>query len=115
VKRQITNWTAEAFVFSGRQNPQWILTEEQADDWMNLWQRASSSDKEEQQPSRLGYTGCRLQLNEHSYWHMFDGCVSFYDKGQVISKEDEERKLEYFLLNTASAEIKEILHSLKVI
>ena len=115
MKRQITNWTAEAFVFSGRQNPQWILTEKQADDWKNLWQGASPSDKEVQRTSKLGYTGCRLQCNEHSYWIIFDGCVSFYDQQQVISKEDTGRAMEYFLLNTATKEEKEILQSLKLI
>jgi hypothetical protein len=115
VKRQITNWTAEAFVFSGRPNPQWILTKKQAHDWMDIWQSASYSNNEVQRPSRLGYTGCRLQFNEHSYWIMYNGCVSFYDKGQVISKEDAAREMEYFLLNTATKKEKEILQSLKLI
>jgi hypothetical protein len=115
VKRQITNWTAEAFVFSGRPNPQWILTEKQADDWMDRWQAAPSSSKEVERPSRLGYTGCKLQFNEHSYWLIADSCVSFYDKGQVISKEDVGREMEYFLLHTATKEEKEILRSLNVI
>ena len=106
---------AEAFVFSGRQNPQWILTEKQAHDWMDRWRAAPPSGIELQRPSRLGYTGCRLQLNEHSHWFIYDGCVSFHDKEQVISKEDAGREMEYFLLNTATMEEKEILRSLKVI
>jgi hypothetical protein len=115
VKRQITNWTAEGFVFSGRQNPQWILTEKQANDWMDLWQTALHSNKDVQRPSKLGYTGCRLQFNEHSYWLIHDSCVSFYDEGQVISKEDAGREMEFFLLHTATKEEKEILQSLKLI
>lgn len=105
----------EAFVFSGRANPQWILTEKQAGDWMNHWQAAPSSGKEVERPSRLGYTGCRLQFNEHSYWLIGNSCVSFYDQEQVISKEDAGREMEFFLLNTATKEEKEILKSMKLI
>jgi hypothetical protein len=115
VKRQIDNWTAEAFVFSGRPNPQWVLTEIQARDWMKLWHDAIPSGKEVQRPSRSGYTGCRLHFNEHSYWILFDSCVSFYDKGQLISKTDSEREMEYFLLHTATKEEKEILRNMKII
>jgi hypothetical protein len=103
------------FVFSGRQNPQWILSEKQANDWMVLWQAASHSNKDAQCPSRLGYTGCRLQLNEHSHWLIFNGCVSFYDKEKVISKKDADRQMEFFLLHTAPKEENEILQSLKFI
>jgi hypothetical protein len=115
VKRKINNWTAEAFVFSGRPNPEWELTDKQAHDWMNLWEAAPSSGKEVQRIPRLGYTGCRLQLNEHSYWFIYDSCVSFYDKGMVISKKDVEKKMEFFLLNTAPEEARDILLTLGLI
>jgi hypothetical protein len=115
VNRKISNWTAEVFVFSGRQNPTWILSEKQSGDWMKLWQEAPSTDKEVKQPSRLGYTGCKLQYNEHSHWFIYNGCVSFYDSGKIISKKDEERKIEYFLLHTASGENKKLLQDMKLI
>jgi hypothetical protein len=115
VKRKISNWTAEAFVFSGRPNPEWVLTDKQAVDWMNLWQTAPYASKEVQLPSRLGYTGCRLQMNEHSYWILSDGCVSFYDNKQVIPKKDAENKMELFLLNSASEEPRQILLTLGLI
>jgi hypothetical protein len=115
VKSKISNWTAKAFVFSGRPDPEWVLTEKQAHDWMNLWHAAPSSGKKVQLPSRLGYTGCRLQLNEHSYWMLSDGCVTFYNNSQVISKKDADNKMEFFLLNSASEEPREILLTLGLI
>lgn len=111
MKRKISNWTVEAFVFSGRPNPECTLTEKQAHDWMNLWHVTPPSGKEVHRPSMLGYTGCRLQLNEHSYWLLFDGCVSFYDRESVMSKKDTGRQMEYFLLNTATGEVKNVLRS----
>jgi hypothetical protein len=115
VKRLTNHWTVEVFVFSGRQNPTWKLSEKQASDWMEHWQKSPSSEKEVQQPSRLGYTGCKLQYNEHSHWFVYNGCVSFYENEKVVFKKDEDRKLEYFLLNTASGENNKILRGLKLI
>ncbi len=115
MKSKIANWTVEAFVFSGRPNPKWVLTKKQARDWMNFWQAAPSTSKEVQRISRLGYTGCKLQLNEHSYWILSDGFVSFYDNDQVISKKDIEKKLEFILLNSAPEESRTILVNLGLI
>lgn len=115
MSKHIPDWTAEAFVFSGRPNPQWIITEKQAADWISLWEQAAPSGKELQLPSRLGYTGCRLQYNKHSHWLMYNGCVSFFDGSQVISKIDGAKKMEFFLLNSAPTEPREILVTLGLI
>lgn len=82
---------------------------------MVLWQQAPLSNAEVEIPSKLGYTGCRLQHNEHSHWQLYNGCVSFYEKETVFSKKDEERQMELFLLNTGPEELKEILKQQKVI
>jgi hypothetical protein len=102
-------------LFSGRQNPEWKLTAAQQKNWMVLWQHASLSDKEALFPSILGYTGCRLQYNEHSHWQLYNGCVSFYEKQTVFSKKDEDRQMELFLLNTAPEEVKEIFKQQHII
>jgi hypothetical protein len=104
-----TQWTVTAFLFSGRRNPQWKLTPEEAKEWMNKWRHAPLSPKEVKRPSVLGYTGCSLQYNEHSYWMIFDSCVSFYDQGLVISKEDTQRGMEKLLFRGAPDEIKKLL------
>jgi hypothetical protein len=115
MKTVSNNWTAEAFLFSGRPNPQWPLTEEQATDWMKLWEAATPSVKEARQLAILGYTGCKLHHDKHSYWLMADGCVSFFDQDTVINRSDPGRKMEYFLLHTAPEEVKQVLRVVKVL
>lgn len=109
-----TKWIAEAFLFSGRRNPQWQLNMKQNAEWMKLWQAASPSGKNVKMPSILGYTGCRLKMNEHSHWFIYDGCVSFYEKGNVINKKDTDRQMEFFLMRTAPEDVKKILNELKI-
>ena len=102
-------------LFSGRQNPEWKLTAAQQKSWIVLWQQASLNDTVVKQPSILGYTGCRLQYDEHSHWYLYNGCVSFYEAGKIVSKKDDERKMELFLLRTAPEEVKGILQEMKII
>lgn len=106
---------ATAFIFSGRKDPEWMLNKKQAAQWMKLWQQASLSDKEAVLPSVLGYRGCKLKENELSYWQLFNGLVSHYSKEGVISKEDTGKQMETFLMNTAPAEVMEILKMLKAL
>ncbi len=108
-------WNATALLFSGRRNPEWELTPAQQKKWMVLWKQAALSNEEVNTPSLLGYTGCRLQHNEHSHWQLYNGCVSFYENETVFSKKDEDRQMELFLLNTAPEEVKEILRKIDVI
>lgn len=82
---------------------------------MKRWEEAPASAKEIHRPSALGYTGCRLQYNEHSYWLVYNGCVSFFDNGRVNRKDDAARQMEFFLLNTADNKTKELLRELKII
>jgi hypothetical protein len=110
-----TEWKATALLFSGRQNPEWILTAAQQKNWMELWAEAALSDTAVESPSILGYTGCRLQYNDHSHWQLYNGCVSFYEQGKIVSKKDSEKQMELFLLNTAPEEVKQILQGLKII
>jgi hypothetical protein len=102
-------------LFSGRQNPEWKLTTAQQKDWTKFWEQASLSDTEVKQPSILGYTGCRLQYNEHSHWQLYNGCVSFYEAGKIVSKKDEGRQMELFLLGTAPKEVRGFLREMKII
>lgn len=110
-----TRWTVTPILFSGRQNPAWQLTAAQQKNWMILWKQAPLSDTDVRLPTRLGYTGCRLQYNEYSHWLLHNGCVSFYEKDKVFSKKDEDRQMELFLLGTAPEEVQEVLREMKVI
>lgn len=108
-------WKVTALLFSGRENPAWKLTAAQQKNWMQLWEDADLSNTEVEHVAKLGYTGCRLQLHEHSHWQLYNGCVSFYEDGKIVSKNDEGRKMELFLLGTAEEELREILKEMKIV
>jgi hypothetical protein len=113
--QQLTNLVVTISLFSGRPNPQWNLTKQQADVWIQYWNKADLSEYAVPLASKLGYSGCRVQKNKHSYWVIFNSCVSFYDNDTVISKSDPGREMEFFLLHTASSETKKLLAEMKVI
>jgi hypothetical protein len=102
-------WSATALLFSGRQNPEWLLTPVQQQHWAECWQNATSTNVEMEFPSRLGYAGCILHFDEHSYWQLYDGHASFNESGRKVFKKDEKRKMEFYLLDTAPADVKKIL------
>ena len=102
-------WSATALLFSGRQNPEWVLTPVQQQNWEECWQKAVHSNTEVEFPSRLGYAGCILRYDEQSYWQLYDGHALFNKNGKNIFKKDDKRKMEFFLLYTAPAEVKKIL------
>jgi len=110
-----TKWIVTAYLFSGRPNPEWKLTKKQGADWMKLWQQAEIHHKKVERLSLLGYTGCRLQCNEHSHWLIYNGCVSFYDKDSVVSKGDKNKEMETLLLQAAPNDIKNVLRSLAIL
>ncbi len=115
MKEVKTNWTASVLLFSGRPNPEWVLTELQQKEWMQLWQQAPLSNTDVEEPSILGYTGCKLYFNEHSHWQLYNGCVSFFEYGKITSKKEDEKRMELFLLNTAPEEVKAALRDMKII
>lgn len=111
-KRKTESRTAEAFLYSGRANPQWRLDQEQFSEWKKQWQEAVHSDQQAGRLSVLGYTGCLLQNDEHSYWIIFNGTVSFYEKDIVINKKDAHQQMEQWLLSTAPDEVRKIATNL---
>lgn len=115
MKSKIINRCAEVYIYSGRPNPKWLLSTGQIKSWKQQWTDAPLSGYEVQRPAVLGYTGCRLQYDEHAYWIIYDGRISFYEEGKITSREDQHRRMELFLLRTSTGEAKEILHSLELI
>lgn len=103
--RKTESRTAEAFLYSGRLNPQWRLTPAQLKHWIQHWDEAPFSERQAGRLSVLGYTGCVLHYDEDSYWIIFNGVVSFYKKEKVINKKDSNRQLEQWLLGTAPDEV----------
>lgn len=105
-------WTATAFVFSGRQDPQWILSAEQSKRWLAHWESAGTSNQKNVIPSILGYRGCKLQKNEHSYWLVYNSCVCLYENDVMICRKDAGRTAEFYLLSTGPETAQLILRQL---
>ena len=110
-----TTWTVTALLYSGRQNPAWLLTATEQRSWMELWQSAVLNDTAQKPLPGLGYSGCTLQFEKRSHWHLFNGCVLFYEKGKVIAKKDNDRTMELLLLSSAPLEVKQELQLMKII
>ena len=108
-------WKATALLYSGRQNPEWLLTTAEQQRWMELWQAAVLNETAIKPSPVLGYTGCTLQFEERSHWLLFNGCVSLYEDGDVVAKKDHDRTMELFLLSTAPQQVKDELLLMKII
>lgn len=110
-----TTWKVTALLYSGRQNPEWLLTAAEQQRWMELWLSAVLNETAPEPSPVLGYTGCTLQFEERSHWLLFNGCVSLYAGDHVVSKKDGGRAMELFLLSTAPQQVKEELLLMKII
>ncbi|MFN8290475.1 MAG: hypothetical protein U0U70_09470 [Chitinophagaceae bacterium] len=109
---KITPHTAEAFLFSGRPNPRWKLNKAQQRTWRQYWEEAPRGERQANRLPVLGYSGCLLQYDEHSYWIIFNGCVSFYEKDKVTNKKDINQQMEQWLLGTAPGEVQKLTANL---
>lgn len=108
-------WTVTAFMYSGKPDPVWALNEEQVNTWMDAWEDAAHTGGIVEIPSILGYRGCCLQKNKHSYWLLHNNCVCLYENNLSVCKKDVNRKMELFLLGTSPEPVQQILHQLHVI
>lgn len=109
------NWTVTAFMFSGRRNPLWKLSAAQAEEWLTKWNAAPVISPVPSPPDKLGYTGCRIEKDEHHYWMVEKGFVAYYKNGVICYKDDTYRVMELFILSTAPAEVKDILQMQQVL
>ncbi len=110
-----TTWQVTALLYSGRQNPAWLLTKAEQQNWIERWQAAVLNDTAIKPSPVLGYAGCTLQFEERSHWLLCNGCVSFYEEGNFVSKKDTDRAMELFLLSTAPQQVKDELLLMKII
>lgn len=107
------HWTVIASIYSGRPDPRWELTDEQADHFMALWQEASHSETEVVIPSISGYKGIRMYAGEKQFL-IYKEVITCMEKQMRTSKKDKQRTIEKFLLNSAPEQIHQLLKELKV-
>jgi hypothetical protein len=102
-----------ALIYSGKADPKWQLTKTQADHFLDLFDKAASSEKEAVVPSILGYKGIRLASAQRQFL-LYDGLITCYEQGSRFSKKDEKKTIEKYLLNTAPEQILRILAQLNI-
>ena len=107
-------WKVTVRLYSGRQNPEWVLTEKQADYLQKQWDQAIFVNTVLLPPSPLGYTGCRVQKYDHTFWVLYNGIISLHEKEKEYFKKDPNKTLELFLLHTGPEEVKALLHKINI-
>ena len=107
-------WTVIASIYSGRPDPRWEITDEQADRFMALWQEAPRSETEVLIPSISGYKGIRMYAGEKQFL-IYKEVITCMETKMRTSKKDKQRTIEMFLLNTAPGQIHQRLKELNVL
>ena len=106
-------WKVIALIYSGKTDPQWQLSTEQADHFIELWNRAADSTNEVVNPSILGFKGIRV-LSKNKQCLIYNGVITCIEDGRKSSRIDEGRKIEKFLLGTASEGTSKLFKQLNV-
>ena len=101
-----------ALIYSGRPDPRWELTEEQAEHFISLWNEAPYSEVKISIPAVSGYKGLRLLLDEKQFF-IYNGLITQIEN--KTSKNDQQRRIEKFLLATAPEQMMELLKNLNIL
>jgi len=96
-------WTAGAYVFSGRPDPQWPVSERIADSLLTLWDRMPLRPEQERPEPVLGYRGCFLRSDDGREWVAVRGTVWLTAGDSTEARTDEGRMFERLLARSAPA------------
>ena len=108
------HWTVIASIYSGRPDPRWEITDEQAHHFMELWQEAPLSETEVVIPSISGYKGIRMHAGEKQFL-IYKEAITCIEEKMRTSKKDKQRTMEKFLLNTAPEQIHRLFKELNIL
>jgi hypothetical protein len=95
------SWRAGALIYSGRPDPSWSVTAEEAAAWLTAFNRLTLTRSPIPSQSRLGYRGAWLQAPDGRRWNAFLG-VAWLQRDRV---EDVGRALERKLLTLAPRDV----------
>jgi hypothetical protein len=95
-------WTAGAYLYSGRRDPVWNVSEPVVKQLLELWETLPhTSEQKELRPGGLGYRGSFLRGYDKREWAAFNGLVSLRTGAGIQVRKDEARKFEKILLSSA--------------
>jgi hypothetical protein len=92
-------WRATALLFSGRPNPEWCVTDADAERLLSIWESLYAAPTSERIPA-LGYMGCAL-FDATRRWTALNGTVTFYSSASTEARHDPRRVFEHALIATA--------------
>ena len=93
------SWLASALLYSGRPNPEWALTDADAEYLVALWSALLPALANAPEPG-LGYRGCVLRGGGRR-WHAFDGVAILTSAASVEMRADANRVFELAILASA--------------
>ncbi len=104
--KNLNYWVCGALIYSGRSDPQWTVSEQEAEHLVDLWNTLPISKNRVVLPGILGYKGCFLSSSAKMKWVSFRGIVTCYRDGKIVeSRTDTERVFERKILDTAPSDI----------
>ena len=93
-----SDWTAGAFVFSGRRDPTWPIPSDVAGELVAIWESLPPSDATVSLPT-LGYRGCYVRGPAGRMWTAYGELVKLSGE----RRRDDERRFERTVLSSAPA------------
>jgi hypothetical protein len=100
--RSASDWTAGAFVFSGRPDPSWPISTDMAEELIAIWDTLVPTDAARTTPA-LGYRGCFVRDRAGRTWTAFHELVTLSTRGDSETRRDEQRRFERTVLASAPA------------
>jgi|MudIll2142460700_1097286.scaffolds.fasta_scaffold495684_1 hypothetical protein len=89
------------FLFSGRPNPEWEISEDDVTELMEIWNTLIPLRSGHQLASKLGYQGCFLRCPNNREWIAFKEVVTLRKFDAYEYRKDRGRKFEKKLLSSA--------------
>ncbi len=90
-----------AQIYSGRPNPVWDIPVETGITLEESWEYLAPYTGEFQDHSRLGYSGCKLGVENGVEFLAFSGVVAKSESGKVELRVDQKRTFEKTIFDTA--------------
>jgi hypothetical protein len=99
--RSPEGWIAGAFLYSGRRDPTWQVSEKVAEALQKLWDGMAPAPGAALDASRLGYRGVFLREAEGREWSAFRGLASLKTRTGIEVRTDTAREFEKRILASA--------------
>lgn len=101
-RSNVHGWTAGAYLYSGRRDPAWNVSQRMVKQLMALWESLpAAGEQKEVHPGGLGYRGSFLKDDNNREWTAFNGRVSLCTSTEMQVRKDAARKFEKTLLSSA--------------